>query len=292
MSESPLIGASHLHLPAGPWRSLLDGLCDVLPGVDRATWLARLQQGKVLFQGQPLAVDSPYREGMRVEYFREVVNEREIPFAVEILHHDEHLLVVDKPHFLAVAPAGQWVEQTVLRRLQRQLQLPELVPLHRLDRLTAGVMLLSCQRSSRDAYLSLFRQQRMHKVYEAVAGPLPGLAWPYQAAHCLQPGEPFFRMQAVSGPANAWTTLQVVERGSAYWRYRLQPQTGRKHQLRVQMAALGAPLRHDPLYPQLQAHDADDFTQPLQLLARSLHFDDPLSGLPRHFLSQRQLLPL
>ncbi len=292
MSESPLIGASHLHLPAGPWRSLLDGLCDVLPGVDRATWLARLQQGKVLFQGQPLAVDSPYREGMRVEYFREVVNEREIPFAVEILHHDEHLLVVDKPHFLAVAPAGQWVEQTVLRRLQKQLQLPELVPLHRLDRLTAGVMLLSCQRSSRDAYLSLFRQQRMHKVYEAVAGPLPGLAWPYQAAHCLQPGEPFFRMQAVSGPANAWTTLQVLERGSAYWRYRLQPQTGRKHQLRVQMAALGAPLRHDPLYPQLQAHDADDFTQPLQLLARSLHFDDPLSGLPRHFLSQRQLLPL
>ena len=292
MSESPLIGASHLHLPAGPWRSLLDGLCDVLPGVDRATWLARLQQGKVLFQGQPLAVDSPYREGMRVEYFREVVNEREIPFAVEILHHDEHLLVVDKPHFLAVAPAGQWVEQTVLRRLQRQLQLPELVPLHRLDRLTAGVMLLSCQRSSRDAYLSLFRQQRMHKVYEAVAGPLPGLAWPYQAAHCLQPGEPFFRMQAVSGPTNAWTTLQVLERGSAYWRYRLQPQTGRKHQLRVQMAALGAALRHDPLYPQLQAHDADDFTQPLQLLARSLHFDDPLSGLPRHFLSQRQLLPL
>ncbi len=292
MSESPLIGASHLHLPAGPWRSLLDGLCDVLPGVDRATWLARLQQGKVLFQGQPLAVDSPYREGMRVEYFREVVNEREIPFAVEILHHDEHLLVVDKPHFLAVAPAGQWVEQTVLRRLQKQLQLPELVPLHRLDRLTAGVMLLSCQRSSRDAYLSLFRQQRMHKVYEAVAGPLPGLAWPYQAAHCLQPGEPFFRMQAVSGPTNAWTTLQVLERGSAYWRYRLQPQTGRKHQLRVQMAALGAALRHDPLYPQLQAHDADDFTQPLQLLARSLHFDDPLSGLPRHFLSQRQLLPL
>lgn len=292
MSESPLIGASHLHLPAGPWRSLLDGLCDVLPGVDRATWLARLQQGKVLHQGQPLAVDSLYREGMRVEYFREVVNEREIPFAVEILHHDEHLLVVDKPHFLAVAPAGQWVEQTVLRRLQKQLQLPELVPLHRLDRLTAGVMLLSCQRSSRDAYLSLFRQQRMHKVYEAVAGPLPGLAWPYQAAHCLQPGEPFFRMQAVSGPANAWTTLQVLERGSAYWRYRLQPQTGRKHQLRVQMAALGAPLRHDPLYPQLQAHDVDDFTQPLQLLARSLHFDDPLSGLPRHFLSQRQLLPL
>ena len=292
MSESPLIGASHLHLPAGPWRSLLDGLCDVLPGVDRATWLARLQQGKVLHQGQPLAVDSLYREGMRVEYFREVANEREIPFAVEILHHDEHLLVVDKPHFLAVAPAGQWVEQTVLRRLQRQLQLPELVPLHRLDRFTAGVMLLSCQRSSRDAYLSLFRQQRMHKVYEAVAGPLPGLAWPYQAAHCLQPGEPFFRMQAVSGPANAWTTLQVLERGSAYWRYRLQPQTGRKHQLRVQMAALGAPLRHDPLYPQLQAHDVDDFTQPLQLLARSLHFDDPLSGLPRHFLSQRQLLPL
>ena len=292
MSESPLIGASHLHLPAGPWRSLLDGLCDVLPGVDRATWLARLQQGKVLFQGQPLAVDSPYREGMRVEYFREVVNEREIPFAVEILHHDEHLLVVDKPHFLAVAPAGQWVEQTVLRRLQKQLQLPELVPLHRLDRLSAGVMLLSCQRSSRDAYLSLFRQQRMHKVYEAVAGPLPGLAWPYQAAHCLQPGEPFFRMQAVCGPANAWTTLQVLERGSAYWRYRLQPQTGRKHQLRVQMAALGAPLRHDPLYPQLQAHDVDDFTQPLQLLARSLHFDDPLSGLPRHFLSKRQLVPL
>ena len=200
--------------------------------------------------------------------------------------------MVDKPHFLAVAPAGQWVEQTVLRRLQKQLQLPELVPLHRLDRLTAGVMLLSCQRSSRDAYLSLFRQQGIHKVYKAVAGPLPGLAWPYQAAHCLQPGEPFFRMQAVSGPANAWTTLQVLERGSAYWRYRLQPQTGRKHQLRVQMAALGAPLRHDPLYPQLQAHDADDFTQPLQLLARSLHFDDPLSGLPRHFLSQRQLLPL
>ena len=289
MSDQPLL-PSTLHLPAGDWATVLDCLCQRFPAIDRQTWLARMQAGKVQHQdGRPLDPTHPYREGLRVRYFREVAQETPIPFLEQVLHQDEHLLVVDKPHFLPVLPAGRYVEQTLLARLVRSTGNPDLVPLHRIDRLTAGLVLFSCNPASRDRYQALFRQRRIDKTYEALAAALPQLSFPLQLCSRIVPGEPFFRMREVPGETNSQTRIEVIERGAGYWRYGLQPLTGRKHQLRVQMAGLGAALIGDPLYPTLREAASDDFSTPLQLLARSLAFVDPLSGAPRRFISTRQL---
>jgi len=285
-----LPAASRLHLPRGPWHTVLECLCARFPAIAEEVWRSRMQRGLVQdLAGQPLNEHSPYREGLGVQYYREVADEPQIPFELEILYQDEHLLVVDKPHFLACAPVGQWVEQTALIRLQRLLDNPQLVPLHRLDRLTAGLLMFSCQPSSRDAYQALFRERRIDKTYEALAPALEQLQFSYLAEHCLERGEPFFLTRIAEGPANSQTRIEVLERRADCWLYALYPHSGRKHQLRVQMAALGAPLLNDPWYPVVQAEEADDFSRPLQLLARRLSFADPLSGELREFVSRRQL---
>lgn len=297
MSEKPFSAAQHrastLHLPAGPWSTVLDCLCARFPAIPRETWLQRLARGRVLdAEGRALDATTPYREGLRVHYFREVEAETPIPFEERILHVDEHLVVADKPHFLPVTPSGQYVEQTLLARLARRLGNPLLVPLHRIDRPTAGLVLFSANPASRAAYQALFRERRMHKRYEAIAPPLPQLEFPHVRRSRLVDGEPFILMREAEGAVNSETRIEVLERREHWWRYALYPVSGKRHQLRVHMAALGAALRNDPLYPQLLPEEqrrSDDYSRPLQLLARHLAFDDPLTGQPRQFDSQLQL---
>ena len=279
-------GASTVHLPPGSWRSALDALCAHFPAISRAQWLDRIARGRVL-DGDGVAIDAqvPYRAGMRLHYYREVADEAEIPFVETVLHADEHLVVADKPHFLPVTPAGGFVEQTLLRRLIRRLDNPQLVPLHRIDRATAGLVLFSANPASRAAYQALFRERRIDKCYEAFAPALPAGVFPLYRRTRIVQGEPFFRMAEVEGEPNSETRIEVIERGDTDWCYALHPVTGRKHQLRVHMAALGVPIRNDPLYPELAVAAADDYRRPLKLLARELAFVDPLSGEFRRFRS-------
>jgi tRNA pseudouridine32 synthase/23S rRNA pseudouridine746 synthase len=283
--------ASTVHLPAGPWLTVLDGLCATFAAISREQWLDRMARGRVLdAQGETITPAMPHpRNGLRVHYYREVVDEATIPFAEDVLYIDEHLVVADKPHFLPVIPSGGFVEQTLLRRLMRRLDNPDLVPLHRIDRVTAGLVLFSANRASRSAYQALFQQQRIEKRYEALAAALPGLSFPLTRRTRLVRGEPFFRTQEVDGEPNSETRIEVIERGKDGWRYALYPVTGKKHQLRVHMAALGAPILNDPWYPGVSAGDADDYQHPLKLLAKTLSFIDPLSGERRCFDSQRGL---
>ncbi|MGH8085438.1 MAG: pseudouridine synthase [Lysobacter sp.] len=282
---------SRLQLPPGAWTTLLDGLCARFPAIDRSIWLDRFARGRVLdAEGQPLPADAVYRVGMEVRYFREVRDEPAVPFEMSVLHVDEHLVVVDKPHFLPVTPAGAFVGETVLARLVARLGNSGLVPLHRIDRGTAGLVLFSANPASRARYQALFREGRIEKRYEALAPPLPELVFPQVRRSRLVRGEPFFRMTEVDGAVNSESRVEVVERGAALWRYGLQPVTGKKHQLRVHMAALGAPIFNDPFYPVLREQGGDDYGRPLQLLARSLWFVDPLSGELREFESERRLV--
>ncbi|WP_424682570.1 pseudouridine synthase [Frateuria sp. YIM B11624] len=284
---------STVHLPEGDWPTALDGLCACFPRIPREQWLDRVRRGRVLdADGAPIDERTPHRAGMKLRYFREVASEPSVPGEEVVLHADEHLVVVDKPHFLPVIPAGAYVRQTLLARLVRRLGNPSLVPLHRLDRETAGLVLFSAQPATRDAYLGPFRARRIAKRYEALAAPLPGLDFPHVRRSRLQRGEPFFRMCEVDGEANSETRVEVIERGTRLWRYALEPHTGRKHQLRVHMASLGAPICNDRFYPQLQERGGDDFSRPLQLLARALTFVDPLSGQPREFRSRLSLDPV
>ncbi len=288
MSPSdPILAApapSRLQLPPGDWPSLLDGLCARFPRIDRAQWVDRFARGRVQdVRGRALRPDDAWQVGLEIVYFREVADEPVIPFVEAIVHQDAHLLVADKPHFLPVTPAGGYVRETLLARLVARTGNRDLVPLHRLDRLTAGLVLFSTRPDSRDAYQRLFRERRIDKVYEALAPGLPEFPFPLERHTRLVPGEPFFRMAEVPGEPNARTRIEVINGAGPVWRYRLHPVTGRKHQLRVHMAGLGAQILGDDLYPELLA-DAPAGVR-LQLLAKELAFDDPLTGERRTFTS-------
>jgi tRNA pseudouridine32 synthase / 23S rRNA pseudouridine746 synthase len=282
--------ASTLQLPAGAWTTLLDGLCAHFPQVDHARWVDRFARGRVLdARRQPLPLEAPYQVGATIHYFREVTEEPRIPFEEAILHVDEHLVVADKPHFLPVAPAGAYVRETLLTRLVARLGNSDLVPLHRIDRATAGLVLFSASRASRGVYQALFRERRIEKSYEAVAPALRGVRFPLVRESRIVRSEPFFRMREEAGEANSRTRIEVLRPLGQWWRYALFPVSGRKHQLRVHMAGLGAPIRHDPYYPELADQAPDDYGRPLQLQAKELSFVDPLSGVRRRFESLRAL---
>jgi tRNA pseudouridine32 synthase/23S rRNA pseudouridine746 synthase len=285
----------------GPWADVTAFLAARLPQV--VDWPQRLARGDVLdTAGQPLSPAAPARPGAVLWYWRALPAEPRVPFELALLHQDEQLVVVDKPHFLPVLPRGRHLQETALVRTRRLLGLPHLTPMHRLDLETAGVLVFTVQAASRDAYQGLLRRQQVHKVYEAVAPWCEALAAPCLLSHRLQEreGDAFMQMAVLPGEPNAHTRVTLLRRlpgrapdGRPLALYRLQPLTGRKHQLRAQMCAAGAPLLGDRIYPRLRpapAPDAaPDWDDPLQLLARELSFTDPLTGQPRRFVSRRRL---
>lgn len=285
----PGVGHSSIQLPQGDWTLLIDFLAERFPQIGREVWLARLQQGKVLdARGETLGVGAPFVAGQVVRYFRELEHEPRIPFEARILHRDAHLLVVDKPHFLPTVPAGRFVRESLLTRLKLETGIDSLVPLHRLDRETAGLVLFSIDERSRAAYSALFAERRIDKVYEALA-PLPTAhRFPLQRSSRIVVGEPFFRMREIDGEPNAHTRIELIEAhdDTGRGRYRLRPQTGKKHQLRLHMAALGMPIENDRWYPRLLDEAEDDYARPLKLLAHALAFEDPVSGERREFTSR------
>ena len=285
-------------LPAGPWKTILDFLKERFPGVETATWAARMAKGQVVDEaGLRLHPESPYRVGACVYYYRELEFESRIPFEEYVLYQDEHILVVDKPHFLPVVPAGCFLHETLLVRLKKKGKLESLVPIHRLDRETAGLVLFSLNPKTRGHYTSLFRNRKVKKVYEAWAPTLPDLNLPLTRRSRIVPGEPFFRMKEVAGEPNSETYIEVLEQAGSKKNgvtlYQLNPVTGRKHQLRLHLAALGIPIVNDNLYPVISFargfKSVDDFSSPLKLLARSISFQDPLTGRAHHFESGRKL---
>jgi tRNA pseudouridine32 synthase/23S rRNA pseudouridine746 synthase len=299
MDAPPLrdgVRASRVGVGAGRFETILAFLVARFPAVDN--WPARLARGDVLdAAGRALAAESACAPGLLLWYWRDPPPEPRVPFELEVLHRDAHLVVVDKPHFLPVIPGGRHLVETVLVRLRQALDIATLAPMHRLDRDTAGVLAFTVEPATRHAYQSLLRDRQVHKVYEAVAPWRAGLALPVVARHRLvqPPGDDFMQMQVVAGEPNAETLVELIERiePSGLAHYRLTPSTGRKHQLRAQMSALGLPIVGDRLYPRLLPAPAPgaepDYEHPLQLLARELSFTDPISGQPRRFTSRRRL---
>lgn len=286
------VAPSAVGLPPGPWASWLDFFAARFAHVPRAEWQERLARGDVRdAQGLPLAPEAPYRPHGKAWYYRALAQEPRVPFEAEILFRDAHLLVVDKPHWLAVTPGGRHLQETLLVRLKQQLDLPMLQPLHRIDRETAGLVLFGLQVAERGAYQALFRERRVHKTYEAVAPLRADLALPLVRESRLQEGTPFFRQREAEGPPNALTRIALREQAGDWGLYQLEPLTGQRHQLRVHMAALGLPIRFDAFYPEvLRGPDApDEHARPLQLLARTLAFEDPVTGQARRFTSRRTL---
>lgn len=315
------VGASRVFVPAGPWANLFDFLCARFAHIAPAQWHDRLARGEVCdAQGQPIspasALHAPCPSGCWVHYWRAVADE---PAGAAgqalVLYEDARLLVLDKPHGVPVTPSGDYVQRSLLVHWRVRTGCAALTPLHRLDRDTAGVVLLSKQAAQRDAYSALFRQHAVHKVYEAVAPWQAALTQPTWRVSRLQAGAHFLLQREVAGPPNARTFIRMLaaqdatppsaappdaaapEAGTSTshaapmrWAlYRLEPQTGQRHQLRVHMCALSAPIRFDGFYPQLSPAGDMPPDRPLQLLARSVALRDPFSGRALRWISQRSL---
>lgn len=284
------VGASRVQVLPGQWPTVLEFLCARFPAVTEQTWVSRFMRGRVLdAKGQPLAADAACVTGARIYYYRELTQEIDIPFYEQILFQDDHILVADKPHFLPVIPSGQYVQQSLLVRLKKTTGISTLSPVHRIDKDTAGLVLFSINPTTRDAYQSLFRCRAVKKIYHAVAPLSDHWQWPMQYCSRLVEDEQFFRTREVAGSANSETHIALLQAWQDTGLYRLQPVTGKKHQLRVHLASLGIPIVNDPLYPAVTSTRDADFSAPLKLLAKTLSFTDPVTGSEREFSSQQQL---
>ncbi|MEO9220584.1 MAG: pseudouridine synthase [Mycobacteriaceae bacterium] len=284
------LNPTRLRLPAdGHWASVLDYLHQRFPD-DRARLSEKVAAGEVVDgSGRPLGERAPYVAGAFVYLYRDPPVETRAPFGIDVLHRDENLLVVDKPPFLASTPRGVHVVESALVRLRCELGLPELSPVHRLDRLTAGVLVFTVRAEVRGAYQSLFDQRVVHKQYEARAGYDPALAFPRTVHSRIVKQRGVLAAQQLPGPANAETVIDLLAAHGDVATYRLSPTTGKTHQLRVHMNALGVPIINDNFYPRFYDVAVDDYSAPLQLLARSIAFTDPFSGARRCFASKRGL---
>ena len=284
------VGPSCVGLPAGNWRSITDFLVERFPAITREVWLERMAHQLVMDEfGGLVTPERPYPGPMRIYYYRAVDVEARIPFEEAVLYQDDHLVVADKPHFLPVTPSGHYLQETLLVRLKKRLGIDTLIPIHRIDRETAGLVLFSTQPDERNAYQAMFRDHAVTKHYEAIAPWRQDLTWPITRKSRIVEDEPFFRQREVPGQPNSETHMDVIEKSGGLARYALSPVTGKKHQLRVHMNALGLPILNDRMYPPVAETPDDDYRLPLQLLAKSIAFTDPVTGQARHFQSQRTL---
>ena len=289
------VGPSCIVLPAnqGPWPTVIDFLSHRFPAISREEIAARMQRGDVVDEmGAFISSERKYQPHLKLFYYRSIAREVRIPFDEVVLFQDDYLIAVDKPHFLPVTPGGRYLQETLLVRLKLKLGLDTLAPMHRIDRETAGVVLFTIQPATRGIYQNLFSQKAVTKRYQAIAPYRADLKFPMTVQSRLVEADHFMRMREVDGEPNAETHIEIIESRNGRARYHLTPVSGKKHQLRVQMAALGIPILNDQIYPDHLAREQienADHSKPLQLLAQSISFTDPISCEQRNFESQRRL---
>jgi len=283
------VSPNSLWLPVGTWNSMLEFFQDRFPHLDSKSCIARFKNNEIMTSdGTVLKANSQYISGRHIFFYRELESELNVPFEEKIIYQDNRIVVADKPHFLPVSPSGNYLHETLLVRLRKKLNIDSLELCHRIDRETAGIVLLTKDVNDRAAYHALFSNKKITKIYHALAGKkdihLPLI---YQSR--LVKGEPYFKMREALGENNSKTEIRLLEEGLDHNLYELRPVTGKKHQLRVHLSALGIPIVNDPIYPRITNKASDDFTKPLQLLAKSIHFKDPFSGEELSFESAQSL---
>lgn len=301
------LDAARLVTPAGvrgetlPWATMEQWLRSRLPS--HVPVASMVEQGAFVYEdGAPVRASDPFRARTHVWFHREVAPETQVPGRIHIIHRDARVVVVDKPPFLATMPRGSHVRQTALVRLRHELDLPDLSPMHRLDRATSGLLAFTTERRWRGPYQQLFDRREVSRTYWALAPLAPDLTFPLAVRNHLEKRVGGLQTRVVSGRAPNAETLVEFEGevggvgvgkagaagdGGGMGVYRLTPRTGRTHQLRAHLNALGIPIVGDALYPEILDVAADDFSTPLQLLAGRMSFVDPVDGQRRTFRSVR-----
>lgn len=269
-------------------------------GDDPTEMRGKLAQGEIVDErGRPWPEDSPYVAGALIFFYRDPIPEKRVPFEVDVLFEDDDLVVVDKPHFLASTPKGFYVVESALVRMRRALDLPELSPAHRLDRITAGVLVMTKRQELRKPYHDLFAERVIHKTYEAVSGVREDLVLPATVRSRIKKEMGIMWAQTIEGEPNTESLVELLDTKesnpethgghSRVGLYKLTPHTGKTHQLRIHMASLGLGILNDNYYPSYYSVEPDDYRNPLQLLSRSIEFEDPMTGKTRYFESKRTL---
>lgn len=301
------------------WPTVFDFLCERFPAVPPQEWSARFADSLVLnAQGEPINVATPYAPNTLIHYYRRILQEPELPFKAQVLFRDAHLVVADKPHFMPVTPAGRYVRSSLLVQLKEELGIDTLSPLHRIDRETAGLVVLSVNPQERNAYQALFRERQVHKTYLAIGPYRNELVFPLTRQSRIEEDAQFFLSREAEGAPNSETHIEILKcldtglspsvhpsddstEGStrrspqSHYKpkalYQLSPITGKRHQLRIHMCALGIPIEGDQFYPEVLRgpDESEDFSQALQLLAEKITFTDPITGEKRVFKSQQSL---
>lgn len=292
------VSASRVWLPKdenNEWQTVLDFLVGRFPFISQEILQERMSRGDIVDEtGKPFNKETPYQSEVFLFYYREIPDEPEIPFKEKILFKNENFIVVDKPHFIPVTPTGRYVKESLLARLKHHYQIEEISPIHRLDRETAGIVMFTCSAEVRGAYQSLFQKREVDKTYEAIAPLSSTLKLPLTHKSRIVKSDTFFLMQeeeiTAYKPINSETHISIDEVKDELARYKLKPVTGKQHQLRVHMMSLGIPILNDPFYPELLPCKGKDYSSPLQLLAKSIVFDDPITGEARAFESEQSLV--
>jgi tRNA pseudouridine32 synthase/23S rRNA pseudouridine746 synthase len=269
---------------------LIDFLTEKFPQISKSEWIARMDQGLVLDDaGTPQSSQALCLNNAFIYYYRSLESEEVIPFQEMIVYEDDHLLIADKPHFLPVTPAGHYLQETLLIRLKNKTGLQDLTPIHRIDRETAGLVAFSKRVEDRNRYQSLLRDRKIKKSYEAIAPYQEHLKdqFPIERISRIEESDIFIQMQEVPGEPNSDSIIYLLEVSEPWAKYRLELGSGKKHQLRVHMHALGMPIKNDKIYPNIiqQPAAGKDYSEPLQLLAKQLSFRDPVTQLEHDFQS-------
>ncbi|WP_244080888.1 pseudouridine synthase [Corynebacterium striatum] len=272
------------------------------PDDNAAALQARFDAGEVVLRDQTVLKPSTLlTKDQDVFFYRIPAPEEPVPYDIPILFEDKHLLVVDKPPFMATMPRAKHIVQSATVQMRRITGIDDLSPAHRLDRLTSGILVFTKTKEIRGAYQTLFAERRVHKTYEAIA-PLSdvpvGAMWESRIEKT--PGE--IQGRLVAGEPNAFTEVAGVnpvdnEPYEAIHgpqpplaKYTLKPKTGKTHQLRLHMWDAGVPILGDPVYPVTFPADAEDMRVPMHLTATRIEFIDPLIGKPREFVSNLPLV--
>lgn len=290
------VSASRVWLPRdveGKWSTILDFLIERFPFIPQNILEARMSRSDIVDErGVPFQKHSPYEGEVFLFYYREIPDEPIIPFKEKIIFKNDNFMVVDKPHFIPVTPGGRYVKESLLARLKHHFQIEEISPIHRLDRETAGIVLFTCHTKVRGAYQSLFQQRQVDKTYEAIAAS-SHLNFPITHKSKIEKSDLFFIMKESATENheefNSETSITVTATKGLFSKYLLKPITGKQHQLRVHMMSLGIPILNDSFYPKVLPYTDEDYSQPLQLLAKSIAFKDPISGERQSFTSEQEL---
>lgn len=286
------VTASKLFLPAiqpAPQR-LYDYLCQQFSHISAQEWQQRFQDQLIYAaDGTILSLDSAYLANQHIYYYRFLAHEIHVPFQHHILYETDDLYIIDKPHFLTMSPTGQYVQETLLVRLKNQTGNADLTPIHRLDRETAGLVLFSKRPETRGIYQQMFAHREVKKTYHAIAAYHSSLEFPRTVCLRMDKGQPFYTMKIVEGEPNSKTQIDILEHNSQWAKYLLKPETGKQHQLRVHLNRLGIAIKNDPFYPIVQHKSDDNFSNPLQLLAKRIQFIDPVTNKSMDFSSNFEL---